>query len=255
MFIAEGKSFQPTEWAVGPWSPDLLQGSAYGALLVRALERHEAAAGMMVTRVSFDFWRPVTREPLTPMVTVLRDGRKARTVEAALLQGGTPVSRCTGVFLRSDPAGGPPPPPHASPAVGPEASRPVPAHVRAWSPFFTGVETRVAEGDLLKSGPAAAWFQLERPLVAGEENSPLVHAVAAADLAGGISAVAERTRWTFVNPDLTVVFWRVPRVPWILLAAETHVGDQGTGVARGLLSDMDGAFGGCEATLIFERAR
>ncbi|HEY3065595.1 MAG TPA: thioesterase family protein [Methylomirabilota bacterium] len=255
MFVPDGKSFQPTEWAVGPWSPDLLQGSAYGGLLVRALERHAAAAGMTLARVSFDFWRPVTRELLTPMVTVLRDGRKVRTVEAALLQAETPVARCTGVFLRSDPAAGPPRPPEAAPAVGPEAARPVPPHVRAWSPFFTGVDTRVAEGDLLKSGPATAWFQLVRPLVAGEENSPLVHAVSAADLAGGISAVAERTRWTFVNPDLTVVFWRVPRPPWILLAAETHVGDQGTGVARGRLSDLDGPFGGCEATLIFERAR
>ena len=255
MFIADGKNFQPTEWAVGPWSPDLLQGSAYGALLVRALERHEAAGGMMLARVSFDFWRPVTREPLTPTVTVLRDGRKARTVEAALLQAGTPVSRCTGVLLRSDPAAGPPPPVIAAPAVAPDASRPVPPHVRAWSPFFTGVDTRVADGDLLRAGPAAAWFHLERPLVAGEQNSPLVHAVSAADLAGGISAVAERTRWTFVNPDLTVVFWRVPRPPWILLAAETQVGDHGTGVARGLLSDLDGPFGGCEATLIFERAR
>ena len=254
MFIADGKSFQPTEWAVGPWSPDLLQGSAYGALLVRALERHEAAVGMILARVTFDFWRPVTRELLTPTVAVLREGRKARTVEASLLQGGTAVSRCTGVFLRSDPAAGPARASEA-PAIGPEASRPVPSHVRAWSPFFTGVDTRVAEGDLLKPGPAAAWFHLERPLVAGEENSPLVHTVSAADLAGGISAVADRTRWTFVNPDLTVVFWRVPRAPWILLAAETHVGDQGTGVARGLLSDVDGPFGGCEATLIFERAR
>jgi hypothetical protein len=45
----------------------------------------------------------------------------------------------------------------------------------------------------------------------------------------------------------------VPRAPWILLAAETHAGDRGTGVARGVLSDVDGAFGGCEQTLIFEK--
>src|SRR5215813_7050573 len=66
MFVAKGSSFQPTEFAVGPWSPDLLQGSAYGGLLIRALERHEAAADMTLARMTFDFWRPVTREPLTP---------------------------------------------------------------------------------------------------------------------------------------------------------------------------------------------
>jgi len=253
LFLAEGESFQPSEFAIGPWSPDLLQGSAYGGLLVRALERHEAAAGMTLGRVTFDFWRPVTRERLTPTVQMLREGRKARTLEATLIQAGTPVSRCTGVFLRTDPAASPPVVPVAAPAIGPDASRPVPPHVRAWSPFFTGVDTRVADGDLLRPGPAAAWFHLLRPLVAGEENSALVHAVSAADLAAGISAVVNLREWSFVNPDLTIALWRVPRLPWILLAAETHVGDQGTGVARGLMSDTAGPFGACEVSLIFER--
>jgi hypothetical protein len=49
--------------------------------------------------------------------------------------------------------------------------------------------------------------------------------------------------------------WRVPRVPWILLAAETRAGDRGTGVAHGVLSDVDGAFGSCAQTLLFERRR
>jgi hypothetical protein len=50
-----------------------------------------------------------------------------------------------------------------------------------------------------------------------------------------------------------VLLWRLPRPPWILLAAETHVGDRGTGVASGLLSDVEGPFGRCEQALIFER--
>jgi len=255
MFVTEGEGFQPTELAVGPWSPDLLQGSAYGGLLVRALERHEAASGMTLARMTFDFWRPVTRERLTPTVTVLREGRKARTLEATLVQGGTPVSRCTGVFLRTDAAASPPAAPGAAPTIGPDASRSIPPHVRTWSPFFTGVDTRVVEGDLLRPGPAAVWFHLFRPLVAGEENSALVHTVSAADLAAGISAVVDLRKWSFVNPDLTVALWRVPQVPWIFLAAETHVGNQGTGVARGLLSDSAGSFGACELSVIFERGR
>ena len=118
-----------------------------------------------------------------------------------------------------------------------------------------GVDARVAEGDLLCPGPAAAWFHLLRPLVAGEDNSALVHTVSAADLVAGISAVVDLRKWSFVNPDLTIALWRVPQLPWILLSAETHVGDQGTGVARGLLSDNAGPFAACEASLIFERGR
>jgi acyl-coenzyme A thioesterase PaaI-like protein len=253
LFVAEADGLAPTSWAVGPWSPDTLQGSAYGGLLVRALERSDGPPGMQIARLSFDLWRPVTRETLIPGVSTLRDGRKARTVEASLTQAGKPVARCTAVFLRADPAATPAPAIAAPPPLGPEDGRPVPPHVRAWSPFFTGVDTRVVEGDLLKPGPAAAWFNLGRALVGGEENSPVVHAVSAADLASGISAVADLRAWSFVNADLTVQLWRTPRAPWILLRAETVVGDRGTGVARGTLSDLDGPFGACEQTLLFER--
>ncbi len=196
MFVRDGDAFRPTEWAVGPWSRDALQGSAYGGLLVRALERSEAAAGMMLARLSFDLWRPVGLAPITTAVTVLRDGRKARTLEASLDQAGKQVARCTAVLLRIDPASAPPTPAMIPPVTGPEAGRPVPPQVKAWSPFFTGVDTRVVEGDLLKPGPAATWFHLERPLVAGEENSGFVHALSAADLAGGISAVVDLRVWT-----------------------------------------------------------
>src|SRR5262249_9425548 len=157
MFVAKGSSFQPTEFAVGPWSPDLLQGSAYGGLLIRALERHEAAADMTLARMTFDFWRPVTGEPLTPTAARVRDAPQARTREATLVRAATRVLRCGAVFWGKDPATPRPAGTTAAPAIGPAESHPIPPHVRAWSPFFTGVETRLAEGDLLRPGPAAAW--------------------------------------------------------------------------------------------------
>ncbi len=252
MFVPNGDSFQPTEWAVGPWSKDLLQGSAFGGLMVRALEK-AAAPGMVLSRLSVDLWRPVTRDLLTPSVGVLREGRKARTLETTLAQADKPVARCTAVYLKADATLTPAPVDRTPPAEGPEAGQPIPDVAVRWSPFFTGVETRTVEGDLLKPGPAACWFNLRRALVPGEENSALVHAVSAADLCSGISAVVNLKEVTFVNADLTLVFWRQPRAPWILLSAETRVGDAGTGVARGTLSDLDGAFGACEQTLIFDR--
>ena len=253
LFVAEVDSLAPTEWAVGPWSTDTLQGSACCGLLVRTLERSDTPPGMQISRLSFDLWRPVTREHLIPGVSTLRDGRKARTVEASLTQAGRPVARCTALYLAANAQAVPVPSVMAPPPLGPEDGRPVPPQVRAWSPFFTGVDTRVVEGDLLKPGPAAAWFNLGRSLVRGEATSPLVHAVSAADLASGISAVVDLRAWTFINADLTVLFWRMPRAPWILLHAETAVGDRGTGLARGTLSDVDGPFGACEQTLLFER--
>ena len=49
LFVAEANGLAPTGWAVGPWSPDTLQGSAYGGLLVRALERSDAVPGMLLS--------------------------------------------------------------------------------------------------------------------------------------------------------------------------------------------------------------
>src|ERR1051325_1133452 len=100
LFIAEAGAYRPTEWAVGPWSPDTLQASGYGALLTGILDAG-TPAGMMLARLSFDLWRPVTRDPLTPTVTVLREGTKARTVEASLAQRDRPVARGTAVFLKT----------------------------------------------------------------------------------------------------------------------------------------------------------
>ena len=56
----------------------------------------------------------------------------------------------------------------------------------------------------------------------------------------------EPTEWA-VGP------WSPDTLQGILLHAETAVGDRGTGVARGTLSDLDGPFGACEQTLLFER--
>ena len=50
LFVAEADGLAPTERAVGPWSTDTLQGSAYGGLLVRALERSDPPAGMEIAR-------------------------------------------------------------------------------------------------------------------------------------------------------------------------------------------------------------
>ena len=102
---------------------------------------------MTLARLSFDLWRPVGLAPITTAVAVLRDGRKARTLEATLEQGGKQVARCTAVLLRIDAASAPPMAPAPSgPAPGPEAGRPVLPQVKAWSPFFTGVDTRVVAG-------------------------------------------------------------------------------------------------------------
>src|SRR2546428_7522129 len=135
MFVPDGDWSQPTGGAVGRWSRDLLRAGAYGGLMVRALGRAAPAPGMMLARLSFDLWRPVRRERLTPSVTVLREGRKARTVEASLVQGGKPVARCTAVYLKADPSVAAAPVDRTPPRLAPDPGRPLPPPPNGCSPF------------------------------------------------------------------------------------------------------------------------
>ena len=58
IFKPEGPLFRATEHAGGPWSPDMLQGSATTALMTREVERLADASGFAVRRLTFDLWRP-----------------------------------------------------------------------------------------------------------------------------------------------------------------------------------------------------
>lgn len=51
IFIPEGHLFRATERAGGPWSPDMLQGSATSALMVREVERLAQESGFAVRRL------------------------------------------------------------------------------------------------------------------------------------------------------------------------------------------------------------
>ncbi|RIX79588.1 thioesterase family protein [Acidovorax cavernicola] len=254
VFVSDGERFMPTVAAVGPWSADALQGSATAALLVRALEAHAASRDREVARLSFDFWRPAQRSAITLDFTMVRDGAKARTVAIEMVQDGKPVLRCTALLLRRGPM-------PALPAAQtmeaprfppPEAGTPVPAAASRMSPFFAGVDVRMARGQILEPGPAAAWLRLGRPLVDAELASPLAQVASAADLVAGISQWAHPSKLGFVNADLTINLRRAPRGDWMLLDAVTLPGDLGIGYAVGQLHDRDGAIGQCASSLLFE---
>ncbi len=251
---ADGR-YRPTPWSIGPWG-DLVQGSVTGALLAETLRAWDWGAPVILSHLWFDLWRPVAAKEIAVEVKLLRDGRKAKTAEAVLVQGDAVVARCNALALRVDVAqalddaglGTEPPPPGS-----PEQERKPPPRVQAWSKYFEGVEMRVVEGDLLERGPAGVWLRLERPLVAGVPNSPLVQAVSASDLASGISAVVDIRRVSFVNADQSLHFWRAPAGDWMFVRARMAAGPAGTGATLATLFDAHGAFGWSIQNVIFER--
>ena len=69
------------------------------------------------------------------------------------------------------------------------------------------------------------------PLVEGEEPSPLVRVMAAADSGNGVSATLDWNEWLFINTDLTVHLHRMPEGEWVCLDAVTIPEPNGIGMA------------------------
>ncbi|MBB4260662.1 MULTISPECIES: thioesterase family protein [unclassified Bradyrhizobium] len=254
IFRPEGQQFRATEHAGGPWSPDMLQGSATTALMTREVERLAVESGFVVRRLTFDLWRPAGLRAFRPVSELLRDGRKAKTLQVRLMDGETEIGRCTA--LLTAPSGESPTDPFASPMAldkAPEAGSPPPAFAQKWSRYFQNVSVRLIEGALEKPGPAAAWMRLDAALVEGEPNTPLLQAVQAADFASGVAQIVDMRDWTFINPEISLYFFRPPESEWILIRAATRVGANGAGLTTATLSDLKGPFAEVMQAMSFER--
>ena len=254
IFKPEGPLFRATEQAGGPWSPDMLQGSATTALMTREVERLANASGFAVRRLTFDLWRPAGLRAFSLATDMLRDGRKAKTLQVRLMDGETEIGRCTALLTAQgsespvDPFGS-----AAAADASPESGTPPPGFAQRWSKYFQNVSVRLIEGALEKPGPAAAWMRLDVPMVEGEANTPLLQAVQAADFSSGVAQIVDMRQWTFINPEISLYFFRQPVGEWILIRSRTRVGDAGAGLTMATLSDHRGPFAEVMQAMTFER--
>jgi acyl-Coa thioesterase superfamily protein/acyl-CoA thioesterase superfamily protein len=254
IFKPEGLLFRATEQAGGPWSPDMLQGSATTALMTREVERLANASGFAVRRLTFDLWRPAGLRAFSLATDMLRDGRKAKTLQVRLMDGETEIGRCT-ALLTAQGSESPVDPfsKTASSDASPESGTPPPGFAQRWSKYFQNVSVRLIEGALEKPGPAAAWMRLDVPMVEGEANTPLLQAVQAADFSSGVAQIVDMRQWTFINPEISLYFFRQPVGEWILIRSRTRVGAAGAGLTTATLSDRQGPFAEVMQAMTFER--
>jgi acyl-CoA thioesterase len=254
IFTREGHLFRATEQAGGPWSPDMLQGSATTALMVRAVERLAVASGFAVRRLTFDLWRPAGLRAFGVETEMLRDGRKAKTLQVRLMDGETEIGRCTALLTAQGSESPADPFSIAANAdAAPETGTPPPAFAQKWSRYFQNVSVRLIEGALEKPGPAAAWMRLDVPMVEGEANTALLQAVQAADFSSGVGQIVDMREWTFVNPEISLYFLRAPEGEWILIRSRTRAGANGAGLVTASLSDRQGPFAEVMQAMTFEK--
>jgi hypothetical protein len=253
IFVRQGHLFGATEHAGGPWSPDMLQGSATTALMAREVERLAANSAFAVRRLTFDLWRPAGLRAFRTETDTLRDGRKAKTLQVRLIDGEAEIGRCTALLTAPGNSPADPFSQATSHDAAPETGTPPPAFAQKWSRYFQNVSVRLIEGALEKPGPAAAWMRLDIPLVDGEANTPLLQAVQAADFASGVAQIVDMREWTFINPEISLYFFRAPEDEWILIRSRTRVGANGAGLTTATLSDRRGPFAEVMQAMTFEK--
>jgi hypothetical protein len=239
-----GETVHAGELARGPWSPDAQHGGPPAALLMRAFERlDDGGADLQLARVTYELMRPVPLGELRLRAEVVRPGRRVQLLEGSIFTpDGTEVVRARALRVARAPvsAGEPGAAVPAGPHGIPRASV-----TRFGVDSYPGgaLEIRMSRGDFTEVGPAAAWFRLRVPLVAGEQPTPLQRLAAAADFPNGIASELPWSDWIFINPDLTLYIERAPVGEWICLDAQMRVVEGGIGLSQAVLFDTRGRVG------------
>lgn len=241
-----------TEMAVSPWSSTQLTGTAVCGLLARELETHCPGDEFIPARFTVDLFRPVLNEPIQLYSEVVRDGRRVRVIDAAIIQRDHVRARATVMYV----------------AVGEQPPGEVwqaPRYLPVPTDKLTAVD---GEPPLFKSGNLdwtgdfasgqnserkSAWHNLPS-LVEGDPISPFQRAAFVGDATNlvcnwGTEGVG------YINSDLTVTLARLPEGNELGLLAQDQVATAGIAIATATIYDRTGPLGTCVVTAISNARR
>ena len=245
----DGDRYRATELTRGPWDPGAQHAGPPAAQIARELE---ALGGDLdgpaprIGRITYEILRAVPITTLAVEARVVKPGRRVELCEATLADESGQLMRATAWRLRTGPVELPADIPglEEDGPEGPEAAAPGDFFPTGEDVgYHTAMEYRFLSGAFMEAGPATVWMRMRAPLVAGEEPSPLVRVMAAADSGNGVSAALDWRRFLFINVDLTVHLHRYPESEWVCLDALTLPEATGIGLADTLLRDERGRIG------------
>lgn len=241
-YVQDGDRFVSTGWTRGPWSLDAQHGGPPAALLGRAFEQLPSDVPMRVSRFTIEILKPVPIVPLTVSTSILRPGKRVQLCEGALLDpSGDPVALSRAWRIRRSESPVAPAFTEASSLPDPLSCPEVEFPPDPAESYMHGMEWRTAKGTAF-DGPSTVWFRMRVPLVLGEEPSPLVRTLIAADCGNGISRVLDFNMF-FINVDLSVHLATEPAGEWVALEAQTTIDVHGAGLATTTLWDQQRKLG------------
>jgi Acyl-CoA thioesterase C-terminal domain/Acyl-CoA thioesterase N-terminal domain len=248
-------TYTASEHARGPWDPNALHGGASAALIAGAFERAHPGSQLLISRLGFEFLKPVRFEPLALSTRIVRDGMRVQELAAELRAGSELICRASALRIQAVPTelprSGPPP---AEPMPGPDQGEPLTFSfddATAKSLATTGMEMRWLS-DPRRLGPGRVWMRPRRAFLGEEETTPLMRLAAAADFGNGVSTELAFDEYLFVNADLNVYLWRQPQGEWIGLDSRTLLHAGGMGISESVLHDTLGPVGRSFQTLVVQ---
>ncbi len=259
------ETFSSTGRTHSPWGTDLQHGGPVGALLTRAMERVAPREGTRISRVKVDILGPVKVAPVRVSARTSRPGKRIELLESTLdvqQEDGSwrRAARGAGWRLATQPTTDVVR--HANAGIGPApvdtadddrlTDFVIPSE---WvdGGFVRAITWHVVHLGHEPGDPSTAWMRLDIPLVAGEDTSPTAEIVALADVANGLGARLDVSRFSFLNTDLDVQVYGTPEGPWHAMQAESSVGPDGVGMADGVLHGPTGPIGRVTQNLLVER--
>ncbi|MFI8565934.1 thioesterase family protein [Rhodococcus sp. NPDC078407] len=242
-----------TENTISLWAPTMQHGAPPSALLVRALARVDARGDTRISRVAVDILGPIPVADIEIRAWTERPGGNVELVVAELWAESSSgsaraVARGSAWRMRTTPTESVA---HTGDPVMPPVSSGVDNTFGGlWaSGYLDAVEFKFLT-ELGAAGPGEVWAKPKPVLVLGESMTPLERLFSIADIANGVGAKLPIDRWTFLNTDLTVHVFRVPRGEWIGVSAETSTGPDGIAMCAGTLSDELGPVGRIAQTVL-----
>jgi hypothetical protein len=254
IFRCEGDRLVPEILAQGPWDPNHLHGGPISDVLARAIEGCPSPGPMRVARMTVEMTRAVPMEPFVVHAEVTRAGRRIQQIDARLEADGRTLARATALRMRTREtdadaailAREPVPDRSERPVSGTEKVMPfVPGFIRS----LDFLRTRVP----MRGGDGVIWARLRVPLVSSEPVTPFVRLATLCDFASGAGNALDFTRFTAINPDLSLHVVREPRGEWIGVAARSEIEPDGVGHSHATLFDAEGPVARALVSLLVER--
>lgn len=247
LYLPDDDGFVGTELTQGGWDRHHQHGGPVQGLIARYVERVPTLAPMQVTRLTFDMIRPVPLGPRLLVDTeVVREGKKIQLVEARLRVDDVVHVRATALRLRVDDVSAGRALPVDStaddrPLPGPETYEPAYRDLAHSPGFLRAIDMvrfpRPGRGE----GAFGYWIHLTRPLVAGEETSPLSRLCVAGDFTNSIGIIVDPLAFSVINADVTVQVLRPPTGDVVAVVGDTRFGhDRGLGISVAELHDRTG---------------